>query len=339
MKHFAPSPPSVVVYVNDSPLPKTDTASPDICADLCPDKSPDVSRHDPEKTHREFPGRWRAYILANYRNLKHVQQVFNVSERTARKWFAGETGCVGGHVAVAIIEHPVEAAQMLFAAEYGVGGALYFSGDGQKSGLLSGHLFRVFAKLQSALAGTACGALCALHPPAVTKSAQKVKCLHRRFGMNVTPEHFANAVGIGAQFLNNIGKRRTLLSHDVCRNGFINIQRFALNCDFVQINTRYRVLHSCHGGYLLMAILTKGSFQVPMVVVGRISQRCGNTGRVSDSQSLTRQPSTYTPLIKKTLRLTRIWHKTILGTRDIDVGHRFFDTVYRRFRGHAARAL
>jgi hypothetical protein len=117
MKHFPPQPTSVVVYVNDSSLSQCDTGSPDICTGNCPDKSPTVSRHDPERTHREFPGRWQAYILANYRNYKHVQQVFNVSERTARKWFAGETGCVGGHVAVAIIEHPVEAPRMLFAAE------------------------------------------------------------------------------------------------------------------------------------------------------------------------------------------------------------------------------
>jgi len=73
--------------------------------------------YDPHSIHREFPDRWQAYIKANYRNLNHVQQVFGVSERTARKWWKGETGANGGHVAIAVNEHPVSAPRMLFAAE------------------------------------------------------------------------------------------------------------------------------------------------------------------------------------------------------------------------------
>lgn len=73
--------------------------------------------YDPHKVHREFPERWQAYIRASYRNIGHVCQVFQVSERTARKWWAGETGAVGGHVAIAINEHPQDAPRMLFAPE------------------------------------------------------------------------------------------------------------------------------------------------------------------------------------------------------------------------------
>ena len=69
---------------------------------------------EPYEIHRQFPARWQAYIVANYRDLQHVQQAFHVSERAARKWWNGDTGCVGGHVAVAVIEHPVEAPRMLF---------------------------------------------------------------------------------------------------------------------------------------------------------------------------------------------------------------------------------
>jgi hypothetical protein len=76
-----------------------------------------VPVYDPHRVHREFPDRWQAYIRANYRNLNHVQQVFGVSERTARKWWKGETGANGGHVAIAVNEHPVAAPRMLFAAE------------------------------------------------------------------------------------------------------------------------------------------------------------------------------------------------------------------------------
>jgi hypothetical protein len=76
-----------------------------------------AERYDPQRVHREFPERWQAYIRANYRNIGHVTQVFRVSERTARKWWAGETGAVGGHVAIAMNEHPAIATRMLFAAE------------------------------------------------------------------------------------------------------------------------------------------------------------------------------------------------------------------------------
>lgn len=74
-------------------------------------------RYDPHQVHRDFPARWQAYIRASFRNIAHVTQVFEVSERTARKWWAGETGAVGGHVAIAINEHPETAPAMLFAAE------------------------------------------------------------------------------------------------------------------------------------------------------------------------------------------------------------------------------
>ena len=76
-----------------------------------------VPAYDPHRIHRDFPMRWQRYIRANFRGLGHVQQVFNVSERTARKWWNGETGANGGHVAIAVAEHPVQAPRMLFAAE------------------------------------------------------------------------------------------------------------------------------------------------------------------------------------------------------------------------------
>lgn len=73
--------------------------------------------YDPHMVQRDFPERWRAYIRANFRDLAHVQQVFRVSEKTARNWWTGATGANGGHVAIAVREHPVAAPRMLFAAE------------------------------------------------------------------------------------------------------------------------------------------------------------------------------------------------------------------------------
>jgi len=71
---------------------------------------------DPHATHRDFPDKWRAFIRAHYRDLRGIQLAFGVSERTARKWMAGETGCSGGNVALAVQLHPEAAPQMLFAA-------------------------------------------------------------------------------------------------------------------------------------------------------------------------------------------------------------------------------
>lgn len=113
----APSP-SVVVYVNERSYRQDGIVQPDICADYGPVLVPQAqATYDPQKVHREFPERWRSYIRANFRNLRQIQEVFGVSERTARKWWDGETGANGGHVAIAVIEHPVEAPLMLFAAE------------------------------------------------------------------------------------------------------------------------------------------------------------------------------------------------------------------------------
>lgn len=118
------SSPAVVVYVNGAwGQPSTGPGGDlrgdwsELMAAHLAHAVPLAGRYDPARVHREFPERWSAYIRANYRDLRHVCQVFGVCERTARKWMAGETGAVGGHVAVAILEHPLEAPRMLFAAE------------------------------------------------------------------------------------------------------------------------------------------------------------------------------------------------------------------------------
>lgn len=71
-------------------------------------------RLEPYRVHAEFPERWRAYIRACFRDYREVCQAFGVCERTARKWWLGESGVNGGYVAVAMRTHPREAAAMLF---------------------------------------------------------------------------------------------------------------------------------------------------------------------------------------------------------------------------------
>lgn len=65
--------------------------------------------------------------------------------------------------------------------------------------------------------------------------------------VNFSVEHFANAIGVCAQHLNNISERCTLLSKNVRRYGFILVQRLAFTFDLVQLYTRDRVLRNCHG--------------------------------------------------------------------------------------------
>lgn len=75
------------------------------------------SHFDPYEVHRNFPARWQAYIEENYTSTSEVMRVFQVSEKTVRNWLKGKTGANGGHVAIAVNEHPDTAPVMLFAAE------------------------------------------------------------------------------------------------------------------------------------------------------------------------------------------------------------------------------
>lgn len=71
---------------------------------------------DPYRAHEEFPLRWRAYLLAHFGyEPELVARVFHVSQRAARKWLDGETGCKGASVAIALSLHPDSAPQMLIA--------------------------------------------------------------------------------------------------------------------------------------------------------------------------------------------------------------------------------
>ena len=102
----------VVIHVHCSSYGEHVTFAPGQATGPSPADRP---RYDPYQVHREFPARWQAYIVANYRNIGHVASVFNVSERTARNWWKGDFGAVGGHVAIAMREHGHTAYQMLFA--------------------------------------------------------------------------------------------------------------------------------------------------------------------------------------------------------------------------------
>ena len=112
------SQPAVVIHINGSSCGDVTTGvAQHLSGSLCGTggAAGAAGRYDPHKIHREFPGRWQAYILAHYQSLAHVCWVFDVCESTARKWWTGETGANGANVAIAINVHPVEAHEMLFA--------------------------------------------------------------------------------------------------------------------------------------------------------------------------------------------------------------------------------
>lgn len=73
---------------------------------------------DPYSVHAAFPDRWRLYLMETFgSDPERIAQQFGVTERAARKWLSGETGCKGGAVAIAMQLHPQTATRYLFAAE------------------------------------------------------------------------------------------------------------------------------------------------------------------------------------------------------------------------------
>lgn len=108
--------PSVVVYVNGS-YPQDEPVRGQIKSGvLSGPQTGQMSVSDPYQLHRNFPKRWQSYLHDTYRNAAHVRDVFRVDDRTARKWWKGETGCVGGYVAVAFNLDPQGVSEMLMAA-------------------------------------------------------------------------------------------------------------------------------------------------------------------------------------------------------------------------------
>jgi len=103
---------SVVIYVGDAPYGQPVTAP-------APKSSRELggvlAGNDPHAIAKEFPERWMAYIRATNSSPLQVQMRFQVSERTAYRWWKGQGGAKGSHVAMAVRAHPVEAPAMLFA--------------------------------------------------------------------------------------------------------------------------------------------------------------------------------------------------------------------------------
>lgn len=130
---------SVFVYVADPSCPQNGTVPAGIHSAVVPNKSPDKgpgagglmqshlahavplaqkvgARFDPDQAHRDCPSLWMGYCRANYQGYRHIMQVFPVSERTARKWWGGETAANMRHVATAYKMHPDQMQQILLIA-------------------------------------------------------------------------------------------------------------------------------------------------------------------------------------------------------------------------------
>ncbi|MGK7663353.1 MULTISPECIES: hypothetical protein [unclassified Marinovum] len=114
----------VVIYVNggyqqDGPAQRVQTsgALPDFPHAAHAEILTQGQVFDPHREAREFPDRWQKYIRAHFRDYASIQQAFGVCERTARKWFDGETGARGAHVAMALRQHGREAWDMLIGEQ------------------------------------------------------------------------------------------------------------------------------------------------------------------------------------------------------------------------------
>ena len=53
-----------------------------------------------------FPDRWAALLRKHFRDARHVQFFFGVSERTARDWLDGVSAPAGPFVALACVSIP-----------------------------------------------------------------------------------------------------------------------------------------------------------------------------------------------------------------------------------------
>jgi hypothetical protein len=74
---------------------------------------------DPYAAHRDFPAEWADFLKVAFRGPMMVQRIamhFGVTEKGARKWMSGKSGCNGQHVQRAARDFPALADAMLFAA-------------------------------------------------------------------------------------------------------------------------------------------------------------------------------------------------------------------------------
>lgn len=103
--------PSVVIYVNGGSCPEPAPKA----AEVSCGQSSDVAsggglalfpsaahsalmargRLDPWRIAQAFPERWSAFVRANFRAPVEAARHFAISERAARKWWAGEGGRAG----------------------------------------------------------------------------------------------------------------------------------------------------------------------------------------------------------------------------------------------------
>lgn len=95
-------PSAVVVHVNFA-CPETATARVTSASEPA---SVQGAAPNPHAVRRAFAEWWQTYVHDHYTSIAQVQWVFQVSERCARKWWNGETGCNGAQLAVAYRRHP-----------------------------------------------------------------------------------------------------------------------------------------------------------------------------------------------------------------------------------------
>jgi hypothetical protein len=91
--------------------------SPALSAGLPAEFSPAFARpFDPRRFRALYPGRWREFLRAHFRDPVHVAYFFSVDPKTARDWWDGLSGAQGWAVAYAVQAVPGAAGFLRVAA-------------------------------------------------------------------------------------------------------------------------------------------------------------------------------------------------------------------------------
>lgn len=78
-------------------------------------------RMTPERRSLEpDPGKWMRFLHATCRNYLEAQVLYEVSEKTARKWWEGVGACRGDKIIRAVELNPIEANVILFDGAYAI---------------------------------------------------------------------------------------------------------------------------------------------------------------------------------------------------------------------------
>lgn len=89
-----------------------------------------------------------------------------------------------------------------------------------------------------------------IFPASLLSLHQQIEGDLGRFRVHFTAPNFADTVGVGAQTLDDIRKRVSLLRQNMHRYSLVLVETLALICDIIQRHAGDGVFRNCHGNFL-----------------------------------------------------------------------------------------